>query len=405
MHFDLRQIAEGKKPFPDSAARRHHFVPAFSLAQFANPPGGRKGRLFQLDVRTGKPQRTSPDDAAFEIDLYSYGPPEERNNRMEVFLSIVEKHAARCLAKLRDDPGSLSPQDRETIAYFLGFQEARTPAGLLRRERMSQTVFELTTGMELATPEGFRAEYERRIGADQSEEEIEQLRLRMRKQLEGGQVRHQEPKVASIKLILESAHEMARVIYGLDWVVLEAEGAEFVTSDRPVSMADPSPPHPWTGNGWASSPNACSFYPLTPSKGLLLKQGDCGIEIARSRPDQVRRLNLLTYGWAAQRIFGASQATVTHVRKQAKRYPRDIQRPRAAKQVILEPADPNDPTVGQEYVRRGWPRGFTVKDDDGIDRFMTYTVVDLEAEPGAMARVSTEVGERVARAAKMSQKP
>ncbi len=118
----------------------------------------------------------------------------------------------------------------------------------------------------------------------------------------------------------------------------------------------------------------------------------------------MRRLNLLTYGWAAQRIFGASQATVTLVRKQAKRYPREIERPRPAKQVILEPADPDDPTVGREYERRGWPRGFLVKDDDGVERFMTYTVVDLEAEPGSMARVSTEVGERVARAAKMSRK-
>jgi len=74
LSFELREIAEGTRPFPETTARRHHFVPAFSLACFAEPTGERKGRLFQLDVASGKPQRTSPDDAAFEIDLYTYGP-------------------------------------------------------------------------------------------------------------------------------------------------------------------------------------------------------------------------------------------------------------------------------------------------------------------------------------------
>ena len=384
LNCQLREIAEGTRACPETTARRHHFVPAFSLARFAEPAGERKGRLFQLDVASGKPQRTSPDDAAFEIDLYTYGFGEERVNRMEAFLSIVEIHSARALARLRDDPAGLTPQDRATISYFLVLQESRTPAGLARSQRLQRASMEMINAVDLATAAGFRAEYQRRIGDDKTDDEIEAVRLTMKAQLEEGRVDYQHPKGMSIKLILGGAHEIAELVYGLDWVLLQAEDAEFVTSDRPISMADPSPRHSWTGNGWISSPNAINFYPLSPHQGLLIHQGDeCGWSVATSGPKQVRRLNLQTYGWAERRIFGRTQQVVTEVRAQAKRYPNEVVRPRPAKYVMLEPAAPGD------------PEGFVFRDAHGQDRFVRPTVVDPDGPPGAAAQVSAQVAERV----------
>jgi len=305
---------------------------------------------------------------------------------MEAFLSIVENHSARALARLRDDPAGLTPQDRATIAYFLVFQESRTPAGLARSERLQRASMEMINGVDLATAAGFRAEYQRRIGDDKTDEEIEAVRLTMKAQLEQGRVGYQEPKGMSIKLILEGAHDIAELLYGLDWVLLQTEDAEFVTSDRPVSMADPTPRHSWTGNGWISSPNAINFYPLGPQQGLLIHQGDeCGWSVATSGPKQVRRLNMQTYGWAERRIFGRTQQVVTQVRAQAKRYPNEVVRPRPAKYVMLEPAAPGD------------PKGFVFRDAHGEDRFMRPTVVDPDGPPGAAAQVSAQVAERVKR--------
>jgi hypothetical protein len=400
LQFELRGIAEGRSAFPETKARKHHFVPAFALAQFATPAEHRKGKLFQLEVNTGRPQRTTPNDAAFEIELYTYGDDSGRVNHMEAFLSIVEKHAARALRTLREHPGDLSPEDRQTIAYFLALQESRTPAGLARGVRLQQATVELLFGTELATPDGFRSLYRERIGDGKRKDEIEQLRLRMQSQLEGGQIAYEEPRAMVFKLMLGTLHDIAQVVYGLDWTVVEATEADFVASDRPVAMVDPTPEHPWSGNAWKSSPNAITFYPLSPSKGLLLSPGDCGLSGATSNAEQVRRLNLLTYGWAERRIFGRSQRTLSDVRRQAKRYPEEIARPRPKRQVILEEADPEDPNVGAENVRKGWPRGLYVTGDDGRRRFMRYTVVDFEAEPGDLARTAGDVARRVAAAAK-----
>jgi hypothetical protein len=66
------------------------------------------------------------------------------------------------------------------------------------------------------------------------------------------------------------------------------------------------------------------------------------------------------------------------------------------RQVMLEDADPNDPNVGREHVRRGWPRGLWVKDDEGLPQFVSYTVLEPgHAKSGQAAVAGSEIGRRV----------
>jgi hypothetical protein len=197
LRAEMRAILEGAKAFPESFARRHHFVPSFVLAQFAQP-ASRKGFLYQLDVRSGRPQRTRPHDAAFGVDLYAYENREGTlSNRIEAFFAIVEKHAAKAFVHLRADPARLTPGEREAIAYFLVLQESRTPAGLARRERLQQVAMEIQAGADLASPGGFHQMYEGAAGSTKSIHELEELRRRMQDQLLGGQVGLAEPKPAA----------------------------------------------------------------------------------------------------------------------------------------------------------------------------------------------------------------
>lgn len=381
---------------PESPARRHHFVPAFALAQFARPTE-RKGWLYQLDVTSGKPQRTRPDDVAFGVDLYTYENTEGAlSTRVEAFFSIVEKHAAKALARLRSDPATLTPEDREAIAYFLVFQESRTPAGLARSERIRQAILEVQAGFDLSTPAAFRETFGDGVADTKTADELEELRLRMQRQLLDGLVGYEAPRTGAIYQIIDGAHEIAAVIYALDWTVLSARDAEFITSDRPVSMVDLSPKHAWSGNAWTSSPDALSFYPLSPSTGLLMRPGDCGLATGTSNMEQVRRLNLMTYGWAEQYIFGPTQEVVTRVRRQARKHPAEVARRRSNKQVLLFPAELHDPSITAEYARRGWPTGFDVEDDEGQKHRMSYVVIDLDASPGGAARAATQVAESMA---------
>jgi hypothetical protein len=392
----LRQIGSGEQSLPPSFARRHHFVPAFALAQFAQPPGTRDGWLHQLDVRSGRPQRTRPDDAAFVRDLYTY---EDRNGELsksvEAFFSIVESHAAVALDRLRVDPDALSPQDRETIAFFLALQESRTPEGLIRAQQMRQVAFEIKASMDLSNAESFRRAFASEHVNALSLAEAEELRLRLQQQLLDGRVSYEAPRTGAMKQIVSASADLAASIYSLDWTVLVADGdAEFVTSDRPISMVDLTPEYPWSGNAWNSSPGAISFYPLSPGMGLFIKPGgDCGYGLATSGPDQVRRLNLMTYGWAERFIYGRSQEVVCRVRRQASSHASEVARRRPPKQVILVPGDVFEPSVTAEYVRRGWPRRILVTDDDGRRRAMSYVVINFDDPPGVAARTAMEIAE------------
>jgi uncharacterized protein DUF4238 len=101
---ELREIGEGSRDFPVSTARRHHYVPAFVLAKFATPRGDRRAFMAQLDTRTGRPGKTTPHDSCFEKDLYAQRTDEGRDNTLESFFSIVERHSAPALARLTANP-------------------------------------------------------------------------------------------------------------------------------------------------------------------------------------------------------------------------------------------------------------------------------------------------------------
>jgi len=394
LRSEMQALLERVEGFPESSARRHHFVPAFALAQFARPPE-RKGWLFQLDVRTGRPQRTRPHDVAYEENFYTYTNTEGApSNTVEAFFAVVEKHAAGALQQLRENPLELTPQQRESIAYFLVFQESRTPAGLARSERIRQASLEIRAGLDIGSPEGFRRKYAEAMTANESEDDFEAVRLRMQRQLLDGDVGFDQPRVGALHQIIDGAHDLAQTIYDLDWTVLTATDAEFVTSDRPVSMVDHTPEHPWSGNAWTSSPGAISFYPLSPSLGLFITPGDPSIGTATSNAEQVRRLNLMTYGWADRYIFGASQETVSLVRRQAKKHPAEVVRRRSNKQVLLFPADMQDPAVTADYARRGWPTQIRVRGDDGQVRVCGYLVIDLDDPAGTAAHAATSIAEK-----------
>ena len=394
----MRAIAEGKEPLPPSSARRHHFVPAFALAQFAEPQGSRKGWMYQLDVESGAPQRTRPDDAAFVKDLYTYENRQgELSRTVESFFAIVEKHAAPALDCLRHDPVSLSLQDRFTIAFFLAFQESRTPTGLIRTEHMRQAAFELKASMSLSNREAFRKKFDSDLTRSMSLEELEATRRRMQKQLLEGRVRYESPRSGALTQIMNLATEIADEIFSLKWIVLTAQGADFVTSDRPISMVDHAPKHPWSGNAWKSSHDAISFYPLSPIKGLLMTAGDHGLTTETSNHRQVRRLNLPTYGWAERFIYGRSQEVVGRVRRHARSHPKDIARPRPPKQVLLMPAGALSPAVTAEYARRGWPTSLPATGKDGRVEEMGYIVVDFADPAGSVAQIGTEIAEALNR--------
>jgi hypothetical protein len=100
----LREICEGKRDLPRTNARRHHYVPAFLLAQFAAPRGDRRSFMAQLDASSGRLRRTTPNDAYFEPDLYVKHGDDGRDNTLEAFFSVIERHSPPAIRRLLADP-------------------------------------------------------------------------------------------------------------------------------------------------------------------------------------------------------------------------------------------------------------------------------------------------------------
>lgn len=382
----LIEIGNGSRPVPTTPARRHHFVPSFSLARFAKPRK-RDGTLAQLDTANGQPGKTTPDESAYVEELYSQDTEDGPDRTLEAFLAVVENYAAPAIGRLLERPLDLTPKDRQTISYYLAFQYQRTPVVIEHTMATAQVTMEMLLSVHFADKLAFRSEYREKFDSSASDEEIEALREKTRNALRDGEVAFPDPKVRALQLLLGSTDHVAEAIYNLQWVVLRTTGDPFVTSDRAIAMHDSTPKFSWSGHALQSSPSAETSFPLDPQFTLLLHRGPTSVTTADVDSDAVCELNLRTYGWATRLIFGESQATVQRVRRQAKRRPSLVIEPRTPKPVLLEVADPDDPAVGAENASRGWPRGVGINSYDGSQRFAAYTVIDPEEKGAGAAAV------------------
>ena len=300
---ELREIGEGKRTFPKTTARRHHYVPAFLLAAFAEPRGDRHGFMAQLDTGSGQPRKTTPNDACFEKDLYAQQGDSGRDNTLEAFFSIIENHSAPAIQRLLADPLKLTPEDRETLSYYLAFQHNRSPVVLAQLGNMAESMSLAMFAVHFEDAVAFRRVYREAIEAEATDEEIESFRHYMKERLQSGAVAMSDPKAQAFELMLSTADAVAETIHQMQWTLVAAGGDEFVISDRALAMHDPTPRFPWSGHALRSSPNAETTLPLTPEHALLLDDGPPRMGRTTCNATAVRKINLRTYGWAERFIY------------------------------------------------------------------------------------------------------
>ena len=259
-------------------------------------------------------------------------------------------------------------------------------------------------GLKFANAQHFKEQHHEIFGEGASDEEIEELRLNTLEMLKSGALGFEKPELGAFYMMLAVADEVASSIASLTWGLVEAAEGEFVTSDRALAMHDPTPKFPWSGHALRSSNNAQTTMPLSPDRCLVLAQSDEPVLVLQADADDVREINLKTYGWASQFIYGRTQAVVQQVRIQARDKPALVIRPRLQTNVIFEEADPNDPNVGRDHVKRGWPRGVMMAGNDGRPQFHSYQLIDpkdrksvreaISAEEATQRAVAAERGKR-----------
>ncbi len=396
---ELIEIAEGKKPWPISNARRQHYVPRFQLSDFTRDGS----TLYQLKTETGASRKTTPTLAASKKFFYVYPDPDVvggRVNVLEGFFAMVESHAAPVLRRFAVGE-QLTEQDRATLSFFFALQWARTPAALKKAQEFGGEVLASLVASTMTDKRKFaefRAQQEADgDGDDHTDEEAEELRKRSVAMLRDGELRIVDPSGGNtMGMLVANASELATMMYGaMNWRLFIADEPVFVTSDRGCAAFDPTPMHPWSGHAPLSSPNAETCFPISSTACVLMTPSDdVTINAVNAGRDDVRKMNLRTYGWADKLIFGASQEAVVQVRKDAKRHPELVVRPQPMRGVVLVERDPDNDALAREHVARGWDPYMVQEEDGGTVRYLDYMVVGEDGNAVEITLTADELVEK-----------
>jgi hypothetical protein len=394
---ELIEIAEGKKPWPESNAKRQHYVPRFQLSDFTRDGS----TLFQLKTATGAPRKTTPTLAASKKFFYVYPDAEVdggRVNVLEGFFAMVENHAAPVLRDLAAGK-PLSDQARATLSFLFALQWGRTPGALKKAQEFGSEILASMLASSMSDKRKF-AEFRAQQKADGDDDgysnaKAEELRRRSVEMLRNDELRIVDSSGGNtMGMLVQNSSELATMMYGaMKWRVFIADEPIFVTSDRGCACFDPTPMHPWSGHAPLSSPNASTIFPISSLACVQMVPSDeATIETVEADRDDVRKLNLRTYGWADKLIFGASQEAVVQVRKYAKEHPALVVRPQPMRGVVLVERDPDDDTLALEHVARGWDPYMEQEEPDGSVRYLDYMVI---GEDGNAVEVTLTVDELV----------
>ncbi len=217
----------------ETEARRHHYVPQFLLRSFSHNHGG-KPHVFQMETSGRRaPYRVGLRSAAVREGLYTLVDENgEASNRHEGWLAVIEGKAAPALQHLLGDPDALTVADRMTVAFFIATQWMRTPLAA------QQVMVIANVAFRTAASEQFSDRRAR-------QECIAQVR--------GGRVQVAVRGGGAFAQALWFAVEQVPMLFAFDWILLRGPGG-LITSDRGIAIHDPAPAHPWSSQGFLSSP-------------------------------------------------------------------------------------------------------------------------------------------------------
>jgi Protein of unknown function (DUF4238) len=340
-----------------NGAKRHHFLPQFQLRGFAQTLRG-KYCVFQMDATgRGAPRPVDVRTAASRRRLYAVATDDGPSNRLEGYLALVETHAAPALRRLTDAPTSLSPADRSTIAHLVALQTMRTPSAADQVTRVANAALKMAAGGFFSDSRAVADLYREKVNGDGTDEAIARFRDQVLDQIRAGEIRLDGSQGAAFATAFQHASESVPILIACHWTLLRSPTGGFITSDRGHAIDDPSPPYAWVAPALLSSERVEVSAPLGDADCLLIHPGfaDAGLDVREVSAHEIEQINLRTFGWAQKYVFAKSQATLQAVRVASRRHPARVTRPKPFCHITLIECDPDDNSLAEANVRRGWP--------------------------------------------------
>lgn len=279
-------------------SKRHHSVPRAYLRRFTDDDG----LLFQHERGQEGAVQVPPHKAARENLLYAPETGDDpSDDAVEVFLAEhIDGPAVQVIDTIIAG-SELADDERFQFSLYLAFQEFRIPR---MRDNVLKTMGDVAkTMLQLS---GSHPEYVGRIfsemGEAKSEAEIKKIAGFMAR----GEYEVNVHKTQWLSL-LGVAVDIAPMIAGLPWTVMETGEYEIVTTDAPVVkiLTDKRVPRKFAG-GWLS-PSAEATFALDPCHVLVISQ-DASEGLRREAPPRwARNVNTRSVGQANRFVYSRSR--------------------------------------------------------------------------------------------------
>lgn len=324
--------------------KRHHYVPRFLLARFAEAGSGDNPLIWKLSKETGRSQRTGVNNETVVSHYYRVDTVIEGLQRSpEEALSMIEDKAAGVIGNLVGKMG-IGLQERGELAMFLAAQHARTPMGREWNAFAYEQASQMWAMKSLLDPDHVRKVVKGQYGLE-TDEQVEEWRNQTIGELDRGDLQLRATRDREVMLVFQSVQIAAPVIADrMSWTGLFASGRKgFILADHPLTIVDESAA-PGVGVGWLSSADTQVTIPLDPHFALLLRPGNGGYTWHEVGDDVVRDVNLRSYASANWDIFGSSANSVQAVRSDAKAFKSRVHRyaPRPPRFVTFETEEGSD---------------------------------------------------------------
>src|SRR6266851_7427457 len=137
-----------------NASRRHHTVPRVLLRRFSPVPRSENPPIWNLDLSSGRPSKTSVNNETVIRDFYRINKTSRPVSQgwAEEMLSRIESDAAEPIRKLVEGI-PLTVLERESMAFFLHVQRERTPTSRAWHAFLAETILLEELKAKLSSPE------------------------------------------------------------------------------------------------------------------------------------------------------------------------------------------------------------------------------------------------------------
>lgn len=280
----------------------HHFVPQFYLKGFCDPGSVPKNpRVWVANLAARRVERRSPKSIAKRTGYNAVpGLDEATRESAEQLFSQIETAAAPIIRKLLRGETNLTGQEWVDLLFFAAFLAVRTPFGRDTLEKFFAEIARDVLTLAASHPDYYHQTMREAVPGDLTAEEIEASRQLA---LTPGALKVRAKAALSLLATFQGANgDVYPAFKRMRWAILRPQSGSFLSSDNPVSWADPTPrPAFYSGHGLGMR-NVQVTFPIGPQVCLLgTWEGPIGpLEVG---PVDVEQINRRRIGFAVSQVF------------------------------------------------------------------------------------------------------